>query len=55
MPEIFALGTQIDKQIVSLLPGENHTFTITGSKEDLEKISRHIDEILWSHNRVVNG
>ena len=55
MPEIFALGTQIDKQIVSLLPGEAHTFTITGSKEDLEEIALHVDEILWSHNRVVNS
>ena len=54
MPEIMALGTQIDKQIVSLLPGEAHTFTISGQPSDLQKISENIHSLLWSHNRVVN-
>jgi beta-mannosidase len=54
MPEIMALGTQIDKQIVSLLPGEAHTFTISGQPSDLQKIAENIQSLLWSHNRVVN-
>ena len=54
MPEIMALGTQIDKQIVSLLPGEAHTFTISGQPSDLQKIAENIHSLLWSHNRVVN-
>jgi hypothetical protein len=49
-----ALGTQIDKQIVSLLPGEAHTFTISGQPSDLQKIAENIQSLLWSHNRVVN-
>lgn len=55
LPEIIALGTQIDSQNVSLLPGENHVFTITGNSADLIKISESVDTILWSHNRIVNG
>jgi beta-mannosidase len=54
MPEIIALGTQVDKQIVSLLPGESHTFTISGASEDLRKIAENASSLLWSHNRVVN-
>ena len=55
LPEIVALGTQIDSQNVSLLPGENHVFTISGNADDLIKIQKSIDAILWSHNRIVNG
>jgi beta-mannosidase len=55
LPEIIALGTQIDSQNVSLLPGESHIFTITGQPSDLIKISQSIETILWSHNRIVSG
>jgi hypothetical protein len=55
LPEIVALGTQIDSQNVSLLPGENHVFTISGNSKDLSAIQKSIDSILWSHNRIVNG
>ena len=55
LPEILALGTQIDSQNVSLLPGENHVFTISGKAEDLLVIQKSVAAILWSHNRVVNG
>jgi hypothetical protein len=54
MPELLALGTQVDSQIVSLLAGETHTFVVTGESEDLTVISQRIDELLWSHNRIVN-
>jgi hypothetical protein len=54
LPEIIALGTQIDSQNVSLLPGENHIFTISGKVDDLQKIQKSIDAILWSHNRIVS-
>jgi beta-mannosidase len=55
LPEILALGTQVDSQNVSLLPGENHVFTISGKAEDLLVIQKSVATILWSHNRVVNG
>jgi len=55
LPEIVALGTQIDSQNVSLLPGENHVFTVTGNPDDLVKIQKSVDAVLWSHNRIVNG
>jgi beta-mannosidase len=55
LPEIIALGTQIDSQNVSLLPGEKHVFTISGKPKDLESILKSVDAILWSHNRIVNG
>jgi beta-mannosidase len=55
LPEIIALGTQIDSQNVSLLPGEKHVFRISGKPKDLENILKSIDAILWSHNRIVNG
>ena len=55
LPEILHLGTQIDSQNVSLLPGENHIFTITGPKEALLDIAKNVDLILWSHNRIVNN
>jgi hypothetical protein len=48
------LGTQVDTQSVSLLPGESHTFTVTGNEKDLVAISNNVEAILWSHNRVVN-
>jgi hypothetical protein len=54
LPEIIAPGTQIDSQNVSLLPGENHIFTISGKVDDLQKIQKSIDAILWSHNRIVS-
>ena len=55
LPEIIALGTQIDSQNVSLLPGEHHVFTITGNAQYLAKIQKSVESILWSHNRIVNG
>jgi beta-mannosidase len=55
LPEIVALGTQVDKQNVSLLPGESHTFTISGEGKDLMAIAEKVKTLLWSHNRVVNS
>jgi hypothetical protein len=55
LPEIMALGTQVESQNVSLLPGENHVFVISGKIEDLLTISNSVDSILWSHNRIVNS
>ena len=54
MPELLALGTQVDAQIVSLLPGESHTFKVTGDPKDLIEISKQVEDLLWSHNRIVN-
>ena len=54
LSEVVDLGTQVDSQIVSLLPGESHTFEVSGSLPVLERIQNQIPELLWSHNRVVN-
>ena len=55
LPEVVGLGTQVDTQIVSLLPGASHTFTITGEKAILTEVQARINELVWSHNRVVNN
>jgi len=55
MPELLALGTQVDAQIVSLLPGESHTFDVSGEEQDLLEISQRVEDLLWSHNRIVNN
>jgi beta-mannosidase len=55
LPEILHLGTQIDSQNVSLLPGENHVFIVTGSMNALLDIAKNVDTVLWSHNRIVNN
>jgi len=54
LPELIALGTQVESQNVSLLPGEEHIFVVSGKDKDLQEIAQRIDEILWSHNRIVN-
>jgi beta-mannosidase len=54
LSEVVNLGTQVNSQMVSLLPGESHTFTVTGPTEVLFEVQSRLDELLWSHNRVVN-
>ena len=54
LSEVVDLGTQVDSQIVSLLPGESHTFEVTGSLPVLERVQNQVPDLLWSHNRVVN-
>ena len=54
LPELFGLNVNSDRQLVSLLPGESTQFEITGSKEVLTQISNNLDQVLWSHNRLVN-
>ena len=54
LSEVVDLGTQVDSQIVSLLPGESHTFTVTGALPVLQEVKFRLDDLLWSHNRVVN-
>ena len=53
-PEVIGLGTQVDTQIVSLLPGAGHTFVITGERATLDLVKTRIADLVWSHNRVVN-
>lgn len=55
LSEIVGLGTQVDSQMAYLFPGETHTFNVTGSKEVLTEVNSRISELLWTHNRVVNG
>lgn len=47
-------GTQVDSQLISLLPGDSHTFAVTGSLDTLTRIEAEIESLLWSHNRLVN-
>ena len=54
LSEVAGLGTQVDSQIVSLLPGEEHTFKVSGSEEVLKMIENKPNNYLWSHNRIVN-
>lgn len=55
LPEVIGLGTQVDNQMLYLLPGEVGTFTITGPTEILDQVAARIGELVWSHNRVVNS
>ena len=55
LSEVAGLGTNSDSQLVSLLPGEKHTFTVTGDTETLKKIQSDPEQYLWSHNRIVNA
>ena len=54
LSEVIGTGTQVDSQIISLLPGETHTFLVTGSLETLRKVETAVDTLLWSHNRLIN-
>ena len=54
LSEIIATGTQVDSQLISLLPGDTHTFIVTGSLETLVKVETAVESLLWSHNRLVN-
>jgi beta-mannosidase len=54
LPEVVGFGTNSDTQLVYLLPGQTHTFKISGPRDVLEKVASRIDELVWSHNRVVN-
>ena len=54
LSEVIATGTQVDSQLISLLPGDTHTFIVTGSLETLVKVETAVESLLWSHNRLVN-
>lgn len=55
LPELIGLGTQVDSQMVSLLPGERHVFSISGELSTLIQAEVEIANLLWSHNRLING
>ncbi|MGI9198422.1 MAG: glycosyl hydrolase 2 galactose-binding domain-containing protein, partial [Candidatus Nanopelagicaceae bacterium] len=54
LPELYGLGVNSDNQLVSLLPGQEANFVITGPREVLSKVKENLDMALWSHNRLVN-
>jgi beta-mannosidase len=54
LPELVGLGTQVDSQMVYLLPNESHTFVVSGERLILEDVKSQVEDLLWSHNRVVN-
>jgi beta-mannosidase len=55
LSEIVGIGTQVDSQMAYLFPGETHTFNVIGPREVLTEVQSRIEELLWTHNRVVNG
>ena len=54
LPELVGLGTQVDSQMVYLLPSESHTFVVSGERSILKDVKYQVEDLLWSHNRVVN-
>jgi beta-mannosidase len=54
LPELISIGTNVDSQLISLLPGETHTFIILGLPGSLKEIQDSLADIVWSHNRIVN-
>jgi len=54
LSEVIDIGTQVDSQLISLLPGDAHTFVVTGPLETLRKVETAVESLLWSHNRLVN-
>ena len=55
LSEIVGIGTQVDSQMAYLFPGETHTFNVIGPRKVLTEVQSRIEELLWTHNRVVNG
>ncbi len=55
LPELIGFGTQVDTQMVSLLPGERHIFSISGELSTLTQVEAEMENLLWSHNRIVSG
>jgi hypothetical protein len=55
LPELISIGTNVDSQLISLLPGETHTFRILGLPGSLKEIQDSLADIVWSHNRIVNA
>ena len=54
LPELFGLNVNSDRQLTSLLPDQSAEFEISGDAETLNKISKSLDQLFWSHNRLVN-
>lgn len=55
LSELIGVGTQVDSQMVSLLPGEKHIFSISGDLSTLTQVEDEIENLLWSHNRLISG
>lgn len=55
LPEVIGIGTQVDSQLKYIFPGESTTFIISGTKEVLKEVEARINELVWTHNRVVNA
>ena len=54
LPELFGLGVNSSDQLLSLLPGQQARFEISGPSNILIKIKDRLDELFWSHNKLVN-
>lgn len=54
LPELFGLEVNSDHQLVSLLPGAETDFEIVGPEKVLNQMANSLDQLLWSHNRLVN-
>ena len=54
LPELFGLGANVDKQLVSLLSGQSVTFEVNGPTETLQQIENSLEQAIWSHNHLLN-
>ena len=54
LPELFGLGVNVDKQLISLLPGQSAKFEVSGHIGTLQQIKNSLDQTVWSHNRLLN-
>ena len=54
LPELFGLGANVDKQLISLLSGQSVTFEVNGPTETLQQIENSLEQAIWSHNHLLN-
>ena len=54
LPELFGHSVNVDKQLISLLPGQGAIFEVSGPIKTLHQIEGSLDQAIWSHNRLLN-
>lgn len=55
LPELAGVSARVDSQLVTLLPGEAHTFRVHCEPHHVERIIQRVSDVLWSHNRLTLG
>ena len=54
LPELVVDAARVDSQLLTLKPGESHTFHVECDRPTATVIGQHAADLVWSHNRVVN-